>query len=280
VGVAGLQLIYGVRHRNYWITYSAGVPLTKTMNAIPILFWFLLQSSIERSVTFGQIEFQDRSPASATAPEKTSAPSDRRIFIATLPKTVDVKRLNAGDTVAAVALVLTPPSITLLGRILEVHALGSGNKDSLLLIRFEKVKFGNNQEVPVHLRLQAVAAPLALKQSVSPIIVDRYPCDYQADPKGCEEKAQKQDHIWQPQIGGMTTLVCEKNPKDKGQPIDDCVPASLASGIYGFPDLSVAYYPGASGQDFAITSVKKDVHLEQGTVLIFSGSDAEMTQKP
>jgi hypothetical protein len=252
------------------------------MNTIPILFSFLLLSSIERWVTFGQIEFQDRSPTSATVPGRTSASSDRRIFVATLPKTLAVKRLNAGDTVAAVVLGdLTPPSITFLGRILEVHALGSGNKDSLLLIRFEKVKFGNNQEVPVHLELQAVAAPLALKRSVSPIIVDRYPCDYEADPKGCEEKAHKQqDHIWQPQIGGMTTLVCEKNPKGKGQAADDCIPVSLASGIYGFPDLSVAHYPGVSGQDFAITSVKKDVHLEPGTVLIFSGSDAEMTQKP
>jgi hypothetical protein len=250
------------------------------MNAIPILFSCLLLSSIERSVTFAQIEFQDGGPTSATAPEKTSASSDRSIFVATLPKTVDVKRLNAGDTVAAVCLVLTPPSITFLGRILKVHALGSGNKDSLLLIRFGKVKFGNNQEVPVQLKLQAVAAPLALKHSVSPIIVDRYPCNYQANPKGCEEKAQKQDHVWQPQIGGMTTLVCEKNPKGKGQPTDDCIPVSLASRIYGFPDLSVAYYPGASGLDLAITSVKKDVHLEQGTVLIFSGSDAEMTQKP
>lgn len=108
----------------------------------------------------------------------------------------------------------------------------------------------------------------------------RYPCDYEAHPTGCEEKADKQDPTSQPGYGGVTRLVCEKNRnKGKGQPADNCVPVSEARGVYGFPDLSIAPYPLDSERDFAFTSISKNVHLEQGTVLIFSGADSEMDQR-
>ena len=254
------------------------------MSAGPILFSLLLLLSIEQRANCGRVESQDPNSSGTNAPAQKSAASDKRIFVATLPNTVDVKKLKAGDTLTVVGTnlaILTPSPITFLGRILEVHTLDSGNKESRLVIRFESLKFGDNQELLVHLKLQAVVSPLALKWSFSPIIVDRYPCDYEADPQGCEEKARNQDHISQPAVGGMTKIVCKKNPKHgQGQPGDDCVPLSEASGAYGFPNLSVAPFPDDSAQDFAITSIKKNVHLEQGTVLIFSGSATELSQKP
>jgi hypothetical protein len=254
------------------------------MRAGPISFSLLLLLSIGQRANCGQVESQDPNSSGTNAPGKTSAASGKRIFVATLPKTVDVKKLKAGDTLAAVESnlgILIASPITFSGRILDVHTLGSGNKESRLVIRFESLKFGDNQELLVDLKLQAVVSPLALKWSFSPIIVDRYPCDYEADPKGCQEKAQKQEHISQPGVGGMTRIVCKKNPKHgQGQPSDDCVPVSEARGAYGFPDLSVAPYPDDSAQDFAITSIRKNVHLEQGTILIFSGSTIELSQKP
>jgi hypothetical protein len=249
-----------------------------------ILFLFLLLLSIGRWANCGQAESQNPNSSSANPPGKTSAASGDRVFVATLSKSVDAKKLKAGDTITAIETnlgILTPSPITFLGRILEVHTLDSGNKESRLLIRFESLKFADNQELHAHLKLQAVVSPLALKLSVSPIIVDQYPCEYQVDPKGCEEKAHKEDHISQPAMGGMTKIVCKKNPKHgQGQPGDDCVPVSEANGAYGFPDLAVQPYPHDSAQDFAITSIRKNVHLEQGTVLIFSGSATELSQKP
>jgi hypothetical protein len=156
-----------------------------------ILFSLSLLLCIEQPVNCGQVETQDPNSPSTVSPGRTPTPSGEKIFVAVLPKTADVKKLKAGDTITAFGTGLdgiSPTLITFLGRVLEVHALGSGNKDSLLHIRFEKAKFGNNQEVPVHLKAQAIVAPLAFHWSISPIIVDRYPCDYEADPKGCEER--------------------------------------------------------------------------------------------
>jgi hypothetical protein len=255
----------------------------KTMSRCPILLSFLVLSCIKQPANCAQTKTPDPIP-STTAPGKTSATSVGRVFVATLPKAVDVKRLKAGDRLTAVGTGsggLSSAPITYLGRVVETRALGSGNKDSLLLIRFEKVKHDNNQEVPLRLILRAVVSPLAIRWSISPIIVDSYPCDYEADPKGCDEKTKKHDPESQPTFGGPMAFVCEKNPKKgKGQPADNCIPVSEASGVYGFPDLSVSPYPDGSDLDFAITSIKKSVHLEQGTVLIFSRSGTRLTQTP
>jgi hypothetical protein len=248
------------------------------LSAYPTLFSLFLLLCVGPPAIRGQSKTQDSSSPNTTAPGKTSVPSDGRIFVVTLSKTVDVKKLKAGDIITAYAPFLgipTSPSVSFQGRVLEVHALGGGNMDSLLLIRIEGLRVGNNQETPAHLKLQAVVAPLDFKWSISPIIVDRFPCDPDAAPKGCGEKADKRDDISGLGGGGR---VCEKNPKKgTGQPGDNCVPVSEASGVYGFPDLSVTPYPSGSEKDFAITSIKKNVHLEQGTVLIFS--DTEMGQK-
>jgi hypothetical protein len=112
------------------------------MSAGPILFSLLLLLSIEQRANCGRVESQDPDSSGTNAPGKELAASDKRIFVAKLPNTVDVKKLKAGDT------------------------------------------------------------------------------------------------------------------------------------------LTAAPYPDDSAQDFAITSIRKNVHLEQGTVLIFSGSATELSQKP
>jgi hypothetical protein len=256
----------------------------------PILFSLLLLLCIEHPANREQAKTQDSNSPSATAQVKTREPTGERIIVVTLPKTADVKRLKAGDTLTAVATEDTPtavatgvpisPRVTFVGRVLEVHALGSENKDSLLLVRFEKPRVGNNQEAPVNLGLQAVVAPAAWKWSISPIIVDRYPCDYEAHPKGCEENADKQDPTSQPGFTGLMRLVCERNrTRGKAQTGNNCVPVSEARGVYGFPGLSIASSPNGSERDIAFTSISKNVHLERGTVLIFSVLDSEMDQK-
>jgi hypothetical protein len=211
------------------------------------------------------------------------APGER-IFAATLAKMLDVKKVKAGSAVTAYQADSIAPgsrgSMVVLGRVLAVHAREKGNADSVLLLRFDKIRFGNNQEVSVHVKLQAVAAPRATRLLFSPVMVDPFPCDGEAHREECLE-AKKQNQIADLGLGPMKMSICKRNPvQGKGQPRDVCILASKAHGIYGLPDLSLAPYPADSEQDFAITSKKKNVHLEENIVFIFSSSDIHTPPAP
>lgn len=246
--------------------------------------WCALLTCIETPVNCGKAWAQ-ASGAFGTDASETAAPTrGEKVFAVTLAKTLDAKKVTAGSTVTTYQADSIDPSspgnIVVLGWVLDSHAKGKGNADSLLVLRFDKVKFGNNQEVSAHLKLLAVAAPRATRLLFSPVMVDTFPCDDEAHPKECLE-AKKQNQIEDLGLGPMKMSICRRNPaKGRGQPRDICVLASKAHGIYGLPDLSLAPSPADSEQDFAIMSKKKNVHLEKNTVFIFSSSDIHTPPAP
>jgi len=201
----------------------------------------------------------------------------RTVFSATLEKAIDVKKLKVGNTFTASGADWSlPPSspFTFVGRVLKASQIGKGNKNSLLIIRFEKVILDNKQEVQTDLELRAIADSRAVTWSGNVIITDRYGCDYQTDPIGCEEK-QKDPHL----EDRLTRTVCENNPK-KGTapPGPKCVPLPAASGLYGFPDFSMS--PPDTGRDYVITSKTKNIHFEAGTYFVLSGPAPLTINKP
>jgi hypothetical protein len=160
-------------------------------------------------------------------------------------------------------------------RVIEVHQRGNGNNDSLLVIRSEKVILGSNQEVPVDLELRAIAAPEDVVWWPSLIITDRYGCDYETHPRGCEE--QQQD----PHLGDVVIRsTCEINlKKGNTQPTNSCVSLSEASGMYGFPDFSITPHSARAEHEFAISCAKRNVHFEKGTYFVLSGPDLRLLFK-
>jgi hypothetical protein len=50
---------------------------------------------------------------------------------------------------------------------------------------------------------------------------------------------------------------------------------SESHGVYGYPDLSLSTAPVDNTGGFAMSSTKKNVKLEKGTLLILSGPDVE-----
>src|ERR1700731_2960994 len=81
---------------------SRDVPFMTMMSAGPILLSLLLLLSIEQRANYGRVESQDPNSSGTNAPAQKLPASDKRIFVATLPNTVDVKKVKAGDTIRAV----------------------------------------------------------------------------------------------------------------------------------------------------------------------------------
>ena len=256
----------------------------KTKTVGYILASMLLFSGARLPASRRQAKAQGHPVSPSTAePGNAATASGRKVFAAMLQKTLDVKKLKAVDTFTAYGGYRGAPTsylLTFVGRVVEARQQGKGNKDSLLVIRFEKVRgiLPGNQEVPVDLALQAIVAPLAVKWSPSPIIVDSYPCDSKTDPK-CVEKENKEGGL--SHLGDPTLSVCENRPtKANPKPTCSCDPLSEASGLYGFPDFSVLPLAANPDRDFAITSVRTNVHFEEGTYFVLSGPDPPAVLSP
>lgn len=59
-----------------------------------------------------------------------------------------------------------------------------------------------------------------------------------------------------------------------------CVEWQQANGVYGYADFSLTPLLDGSLENFAITSTKHNVQLENNTILVFSGSAIQPLQKP
>ena len=158
----------------------------------------LLVSSTRLGADLKQVQdsIQD---ASGKVPS-ASSPVPDRIFVATLAKSLDVKRVKVGDRILATGFdsqSVTAQPILFSGEILQAYTLKSGKTESLISIRFDRLKFGVDQERYVNLALRALVSSETLNAPLPLIIPDRYPCDYNADPKGCEEKSRTTDPSWQ-----------------------------------------------------------------------------------
>lgn len=210
-------------------------------------------------------------PASDGQTQGQAENSTDKIFVGMLEKVVDVKRLKVGDTANLGGYIVLSSSnsslMTVVARVVDVHRMGNGNKDSLLVIRFEKAILGNTQELPVYLRLQAIVAPSNLQWSFPLIIVDHYPCDSKANP-GCDKNENKQEVP----LSQLQRIASDENRKKaSGQQSSGCVPLPESNGMYGFPDFSLVPRQADSNLTFAITSQKKNVRFEEGTYFVLSG---------
>jgi hypothetical protein len=260
-------------------------PLPRT-NVIVVGLLLVVCILLVSSARLGADLNQTRDPvhdSSGKVPSRNSPVPDR-IFVATLAKSLDVKRLKAGDRLLATGFdpqSVTAQPILFSGEILQAYTLKSGRTESLISIRFDKLKFGVDQERSVNLALRALVSSETLNAPAPLIIPDRYPCDYDADPKGCDEKSRTQDRTWQADVGKISQIVCRKAMKPGGgQPDDECVSLSNASGVYGFPDLSIGPPSGDTPREFSITSHEKNVYLASGTIFVLFGSGNIPPRKP
>ena len=79
----------------------------------------------------------------------------------------------------------------------------------------------------------------------------------------------------------MAQIVCRRAMQPGGgQPVDECVSLSNASGVYGFRDLSLGPPSGDTPREFSITSREKNVYLASGTIFVLFGSAKIPPRKP
>lgn len=234
-----------------------------------LFFLFLFAGAMQAG---DEQELVTRYPDSAHGSGGPSAKPVKKMFVVTLPYSLDVKKLKAG-TIFQVSRdvydISAASSRTFLGHVVEAREKGRENQPSLLVVGFEKATLANKQEVREHLRLEAIVAPSNMHIFLSPIIVDRYPCDYEAKPVGCKEK--EDDEANTPRFGMAMRSICIEDPKpSKRQPKSDCVSLSEASGVYGFPDFTLSAHSGDTGFNSAIASPKRNVHFVAGTHFVLS----------
>ena len=207
------------------------------------VFLFLSVCALEAGNQQGLVT---QSPDSASTHRSgvPSATPSKKVLTVRLPYSPDVKKLSAGAIFQVNRDGYAASSGTLLVHVVEAHEKGHESHASLLVISFENVTLANKQKASKQLRLEAIVAPPNMQILPSLIIVDRYPCDYEANPVGCKEREdQEADMQVATQIRSATQirLVCSENLKpSKGQPKTNCVSLSEASGAYGFPDRQLA----------------------------------------
>ncbi len=217
-------------------------------------------------------------PAATSSSPISSAPT-KHVIVATLSKPFDVKKLKPGDTFTATASSAASPTypIVLSGtpivvRVVEAQPRSAGN-DSRLALRFEKAGLRNASQAALQLELEAVASPDFVTWSAPIVIVDRFPCDPNVDRDKCTKTHDDDDSV-ESQLTSYQRLVCHtKQMNGNARPQNDCVPPSESHGVYGYPDLSLSTAPADGG--FAMSSTKKNVKIEKGTLLILSGPDVE-----
>jgi hypothetical protein len=232
-----------------------------------------------------QQELVTQTPVSASAHgpgDPSATPPRKKVFAVTLPHSLDVKNLNSGAIFQVSRDVYDASAAspeTFLGHVAEAQEKGHENQASLLVVGFEKVTLVNKQEVHEHLRLEAIVAPPNMHISPSPVIVDRYPCDYEANPVGCKEKEDNETDM--PKVAMVERSICTENPKpSQGQAKSDCVSLTEASGAYGFPDFTLSAHSGDTGFNSAIASSKRNVRFEPGTYFVLSELSPDSSPNP
>jgi hypothetical protein len=246
---------------------------------------FLLASFLNPSPIHAQVKAQPPLPPveqPATASSATTPPAPRkRIIVATIPKSLDLKKLKSGDTFTALVST-TVDSYYLLGlygasilvRVVEAQPQSDGN-DSRLALRFEKAAPGSGNAAVLPLELEAVASPDSVTWSVPIAIVDRFPCDPKVDRDKCTKPYDDDDSV-ESRLSTFQLLLCHtKKQHGNTGPQNDCVYTSEAHGIYGYPDLSLLPPTAENTSGLTIVAPRKKVKLAEGTLLILSGPDVK-----
>jgi len=213
-----------------------------------------------------------------------SAPARTHVIVVPLGKKLDAKELNAGDTFGLKYTSWDPAKSGFEHLILRIVSASTHSKDSpesRLMFQFELLPAGSTSDhgSPLRLELQAVVAPSWVRRSfpIPVVIEDRFPCDPKVSRNGCEHDGE--DRLASA-LDAMQPEFCN-NSSSKNQPLrpNACVSPDDAFGVYGYPDLGLAYddsSPNTSG----LNSVKKNVKLEAETYLVLRGPDVEIVRRP
>ena len=254
---------------------------------LPLAALFLLVSFLNPSSIHAQTKAQPPLPsieqpdAASSASATTLQAPRKRIIVATISKSLDLKTLKPGDTFTA-PVSPTVDSYHLFGlvgasifvRVVEWQPQSDGN-DSRLVLRFEKAVSGNGNSTALQLELEAVASPDFVTWSIPIAIADRFPCDPNVDRDKCT-KPYDDDESVVSRLSTSQFLVCGTNQRHGNTgPQNDCVYKSQAHGIYGYPGLSLSSPTAENTSGLTIAAAKKKVKLAEGTLLILSGADVK-----
>jgi len=273
-------------HQHYRARYS-----TSHISAMPKKLLILLLPVVAFSPRLhGQLKAETKLSPSEVSTENSNAPpaSTNKTIAVLLRKSLDASRLRAGETYiveggsSISSVPLTPPSpccTKIVMRVIDALRLNKNSGDSRISLRFEPLHPGTgpSQEPVLHLEIQAVASPVSISWSPSPVIVDRFPCDPQVARNGCD-KSDQDDPV--SRLDSMRLAFCDKDPSKKPQTTQSaCASQADARGVYGYPDLSLT--ADADGTSTTtITSAKKNVKLEAGTYLVLTGPDIDAVAQP
>lgn len=238
----------------------------------------LLCSAILLAATgFAQSSTGD-TPAQPTTAQAPAQFAPGTVIPAELSKSVDAKKLKAGDQIEAKTAadmlsdgkIVMPRNTKVLGHVTSAKAHSKDSPDSMIGIAFDRMVTKDGREVPLSASLQAVGAPLSAFNTNSP--TGGAPGMASAGPVGASP-------------GGATGGGSMGGGQRSGAPEPSSYPQSgmptgpygtaphgtssgalsaSSQGVVGIKDLSLNATPQAS----VLSSSNKNVHLDGGTQLM------------
>ena len=212
-------------------------------------------------------ESQSPRAASAGLPEGATINAELR-------SSLDAKKAKEGDKVEAYTTeavkfggeVILPRGAKLLGRVTQAAARVKGDDRSVLAIQFDKAVVKKDQEIPLSVKLVALAAAVrdfsGMAASSSDPMADRGAAAAGGSPMGSPRPQAPPS----PPANATNFPAADEDataPGNKG-PL-----APESRGVYGLRDLQLVTEASATGeQNTVIASSGKDVRLDSGTRML------------
>lgn len=210
--------------------------------------------------------------APAPSQPTTQAQSSAGVIPVELEKTLDSKKLKAGDEVATKTLMdlhtgngtTIPKGSKVIGHVAQSTARNKGDADSSLGITFEKIEMKNGQAIPLKATVQAIGPPPG---AASTLAAPDTGLGLGGGSAGSNNSATRTNST-----GGTATTPSPINgnapPPDATQPEGNTAPSSNSGHLTG-RSVGVVGIPGLQlGQDSVFTSKGKSVKLDSGSQLI------------
>jgi len=222
--------------------------------------------------------------AHAGEPNQTIKIAPGSVIPVQLTKTVDAKKAKAGDQVEAKVVqdlktnsgeLIVPKDTKVLGHVTEAQARSKEQKESEMRITFDRAMMKDGRDVSLPMSIQAIIAPR--NPNSNPDNADGGSAAGQAPSAptsdGRSGKMGSSGGAAPQQAPSPSTGAGENGPAPGGNTSTPQITGNT-TGVIGFPDMTLSRTAqGANGS--AITSEKKNVKLESGTLMLLKVDQAK-----
>jgi len=248
--------------------------------------WGVLGGAVLATCTFA-LRLPATAPSRTEEKQSTKEPSaglpEGATMNAELRTSLDAKKAKEGDKVEAYTTeavkfggeVILPRGTKLLGHVTQAAARAKGDDRSALAIQFDKAVVKKDQEMPLSVKLVAIAAAerefSGMTPSNSDPMADRGAAAAGGSPMGAARPQPPPSNV-----PSFPAADADAAKPGAGGPL-----APDSRGVYGLRDLQLLTEAASTGeQNAVITSSGKDVRLDSGTRLLLLGLGLATAKPP